>query len=875
LIRHNSILITSIIFLLILNRAFSQENQEPFFEKKIDKEYYIQRAIYTPKIDGILEDSLWKHVVPISDFLQEDPENMAPPTERTEVYLTYDNHSLYVAAQLFDANPSAITRQLASQDDWYGAFDDVSDWFRIEIDSRHDHQTSFAFAVNASGVIYDEMVYNDSDYDSDWNAIWQAEIQVNELGWSIEMEIPFSNFPFYDSHNMEWGMNITRFIERKYETINWVVFPFDVEGVVSKYGHIKNLKNIYPPAKFEFRPYLMTGFTNYSDIKLKNYEFIDTDNNPLKHQLNYKDYLQYNMGIDILYRLQTNSKLAFTINPDFGQVEADPANVNLTAFEPFFKEKRPFFLQDVDIFSTPIDVFYSRRIGANSWASYTEESVDRLTGLTTVDTIYYGTPVVIKGAGKLTGKTESGLSYGLLGAITTQNDSSNFLELMQKGKNSNYIISRLKQDVLEGNSFVGLMTTSSMQDSSHVISMDGMIHLLDNRININTQMLLGNNYKGMYGNISYRPSAPFSGWIDYYMYDKGLDINTLGYLWRDDYKQIKAGLDYESFEPYGNLKNISFSIQGDMEENMEGMDLGKSREFLFDIEFENFYTIGGGFYHIESHFDDRKIIYDIDSKEFGPPIRIPTIFGSHFNFTTDRHQRLWASFYFTSASNARNDIEEGQFVELTYKPNSYISLITSYDRYRLTKQYHWLESLKEVDGWHHIFSDLNRQIDTWTFRAMGNINRKLSLHGYLEIFSNYDIYNSYSEFSSVSNEYEETSYISGIPSQPLDPWSGMPVYSTNISNLEGENAISYVDPNLYLGYYSKYTSMILNGIVKWNYMKGSNIYFVLSFNKSINGSPFRSMSELSDFLSFNSQQPWVEVLRDYTFMIKVDYWFEK
>ena len=103
----------------------------------------------------------------------------------------------------------------------------------------------------------------------------------------------------------------------------------------------------------------------------------------------------------------------------------------------------------------------------------------------------------------------------------------------------------------------------------------------------------------------------------------------------------------------------------------------------------------------------------------------------------------------------------------------------------------------------------------------------------------------------------------------------MPVYSTNITNLEGANATSYVDPNLYAGYYPKYTSMIFNGIIKWNYMKGSNIYFVLSFNKSINGTPFRSINDFSDFLSFNSQKPWVEVLRDYTFMVKIDYWFEK
>ena len=238
------------------------------FSKKSDKIYYIQSVSDAPKIDGILNEPFWSSLIPITDFVQEEPDNMDVPTEKTEVYLTYDNEALYIGARLYDSEPSKIVRQLAPRDDWYGAFDEMADWFSIDLDSRHDHQTGFSFAVNASGVISDEMVFHDSEYDSDWNAIWQAEVQSNDQGWSLEMEIPFSNLSFYAGDELSWGLNITRFIQRKYETVTWVAFPLDVGGVVSKYGHLTGLTGIFPPAKFEFRPYSMAGVTNYSDIHL-------------------------------------------------------------------------------------------------------------------------------------------------------------------------------------------------------------------------------------------------------------------------------------------------------------------------------------------------------------------------------------------------------------------------------------------------------------------------------------------------------------------------------------------------------------------------------------------------------------------------------
>jgi len=858
------------LFLLILfiGGVLSQTDQEPFATEKEGKVYYVQAISDAPKIDGVLDDAVWTSILPITDFIQEEPDNMAMPTESTEVYITYDEQGIYIAARLYDSEPLNIARQLAPRDDWYGAFDEQADWFSIDLDSRHDHQTGFSFAVNASGVMSDEMIYNDENYDTDWNAIWEAEALITDFGWVVEMEIPFSNLPFYAGNELTWGLNITRFIQRKYETVTWVAFPLDVEGVVSKYGHLSGLTGIYPPAKFEFRPYSMAAVTNYSDILLTDYE------SPTSWKTNYIPISFYNLGLDLQYRINTNSKLTFALNPDFGQVESDPADVNLTAYETYFPEKRPFFMADVDIFETPIEIFYSRRIGEKAWGAGMTiyEETDRQDN----DTLYYDIPEIIIGAGKLTGKTESGLSYGLLGVVTTLDDSSRWEDLMTKGKNRHYFVTRIKQDLFEGNSFVGLMTTSSLADSTYTLSIDGKTNLLENQLGIDGQIIMtSEEYKGIYGNISYYPSGFLSGWIDYYYYDKDIDLNDLGYLWRDDYKQSKLGIKFQTLEPWNNIRNASIILEGDMEKNTDGLDLGKTIEFSYDIQLDNFWSAGGGLYKIMKHYDDRKIVLDYEQNAFGPPIFIPEVKGAHFNIATDKHRKLWGLLSFTWASNTRDDIERGQYAELMYKPNSHLSLSTSYDRYRLVKQYHWLESFYEDkdNTYHHIFSDLHRSIDILTFRISRNISRKLIVQGYLEIYSNHDMFdkNSYSEYFTNQDLYDDrTSYILG-ESPWIENGEAMPVYTQDIDKLD----LSYLDPNLYNGLYPKFSSMVFNGIIKWNYTKGANIYFIYSSNKSVNGTQFNGINGLSDFLQFNGKKSWVELLRDQTFMIKIDYWFEK
>ena len=204
-----------ILFLICTTQIFTQGTNEPFAEGKTNKSYMITLVSSPPLVDGSIDEAVWVGVPIISDFIQDEPNNMADPSERTEVKLVHDEHAIYVSARMFDTEPDKIVKRLAQRDDWPGGFDDVSDWFSIDFDSRHDHQTAYVMVVNASGVKLDAMVFDDRDYDSDWNAVWDAEVNIDAQGWTVEMRIPFSMLRFTLSNGMVWGFNMARFIDRK------------------------------------------------------------------------------------------------------------------------------------------------------------------------------------------------------------------------------------------------------------------------------------------------------------------------------------------------------------------------------------------------------------------------------------------------------------------------------------------------------------------------------------------------------------------------------------------------------------------------------------------------------------------------------------
>ena len=204
-----------------------------------NKSYRISKVSSPPIIDGLLEDAAWEGVPIISDFIQDEPFNMAAPTANNEVKIVYDGESIYVGARLLDASPDEITKHMARRDGWRKVM--MSDWFSIEIDSHHDHQTAFEFLVNSTGVQFDDMIFDDSYRNTEWNAVWESEVSFDKNGWNVEMRIPFSFLRFSNDIEMVMGIDLNRYIQRKNELMSWVVFPRAQAGIVSNFGHLEGI----------------------------------------------------------------------------------------------------------------------------------------------------------------------------------------------------------------------------------------------------------------------------------------------------------------------------------------------------------------------------------------------------------------------------------------------------------------------------------------------------------------------------------------------------------------------------------------------------------------------------------------------------------
>src|SRR2546425_6797210 len=413
------------------------------------------RVDHAPVIDGRLDDAVWALATPVTQFLQTDPDEGKPVSEATEVRVLYDAGALYVGARLFDREPRRIIRRLGRRD-----AQPPSDDFRVLLDSYHDHRTAFRFTVNAAGVKGDILFGDDGDFaDDSWDPVWEAATTVDSLGWTAELRIPFSQLRFSPAREQVWGVRFVRWIQRKNE---FALFPFvgkTESGFVSRFAHLVGLRDIQQPRRLELLPYTVARGT-YDDPAVAR--------NPFDDGSSYFG----GAGLDVKYGVTSNLTRDAAFNPDFGQVEIDPAFVNLTAFEQFLPEHRPFFVEGADIFGfggtggsfssfggTP-QFFYSRRIGRppHGDASSPGQFV-RMPDNTT-----------ILGAAKLSGKTAGGWSVGVLDALTareyavTADTLSGTRAADEVEPLTNYFVGRFKRDYAGGNTSLGLLTTGVNRD---------------------------------------------------------------------------------------------------------------------------------------------------------------------------------------------------------------------------------------------------------------------------------------------------------------------------------------------------------------------------------------------------------------------------
>jgi hypothetical protein len=406
------------------------------------------RMAKPPVIDGRLSEVEWAQGEPITTFRQKDPDEGQPVTERTEVRILVDDGALYVGARMFDRDPSGISRRLSSRDEEADA-----DQFGIVLDPRHDHRTGAVFVISAAGVQRDAALSNDDREDSSWDAVWASAVSVDNDGWTAELRIPFSQLRFTRGANASWGVNLARYIRRRRETSWLELVPKNESGNASRLAHLVGVENAAPSRPIEFVPYTAARS-----------EYVE----PSKPGNPFNDGSQVfgSVGLDVKAGLRGSLTLDATINPDFGQAEVDPAVVNLSAYETFFDEKRRFFIEGSDIFrnfgtggannffgfnTSDPDLFYSRRIGRAPGLSGDGDFVEAPRATT------------ILGAVKLTGKTPSGWSIGLVEAVTSRERARTVTGGVASKADieplSNYMVARVLREF--GRAGAGFLVTST------------------------------------------------------------------------------------------------------------------------------------------------------------------------------------------------------------------------------------------------------------------------------------------------------------------------------------------------------------------------------------------------------------------------------
>lgn len=409
-----------------------------------------ERTPRPPVIDGKLGDQEWAAAPPAGAFIQTRPRAGVPASQDTEVRILFDEKALYVGVRNRDTHPDSIVARLARRDQ-----EVYSDWFTVLIDSYHDRRTAFAFSVNPRGIQRDYVIVNDTEEDAGWDAVWEVATARDREGWTAEYRIPLSQLRFEaGSGQRPWGINFARGLARRDELSYWSPVAPEAAGLVSQFGTLEGFLALSSPRGLELAPYTVARAARTPGDRA----------NPLYQPTD----LGVTLGADLKYRVTSALTLSATLNPDFGQVEADPSEVNLSANESRFEEKRPFFTEGADLFGVGFpEIFYPRRIGATPRGRVSQRAD------------FTDTPpqTTIVGAAKLTGKTAGGWSVGVMDAVTAR-ESGRWADTAAAARGeqvveplANYFTARVLRELRGGSSAVGAILTSVIREDDAAASL--------------------------------------------------------------------------------------------------------------------------------------------------------------------------------------------------------------------------------------------------------------------------------------------------------------------------------------------------------------------------------------------------------------------
>ncbi|HEX6965681.1 MAG TPA: DUF5916 domain-containing protein [Gemmatimonadaceae bacterium] len=843
-----------------------------------------------PVIDGRLDDPAWRTAPVASGFVQQRPDPYAPATERTEARVLYDGQAIYVGMRMYSDHPGGIASAIARRD-----YTGYSDWAQVMFDSHHDRRTAFRFALNPAGVQKDALEYDDGQgEDVSWDAVWEGAAHIDSLGWTAEFRIPLSQLRFSTSDTAQvWGVDFIRDIARLNERDYWSPLPPDGSRMASAFGELAGLSGLHAPRRLEVLPYTLASVTNAPGVA----------GNPFVTQ----NDLGTKLGADVKYGLTSDLTLTGTVNPDFGQVEADPSVVNLTAFETFFPEKRPFFIEGADLFQFgvgfPIGTsdfnfqndqpFYSRRIGRAPQGSVPDSAVRANTPDATT----------ILGAAKLSGKTAHGWTVGVLDAIT-QREMAQYTGSAGEHLDApvepltNYAVARLRKDFRHGESALGGIVTATDRDigstsldflptGAYTAGLDGF-QRFDNGMYQISGSVLGSTVRGSQqaialiqrspGHYYQRPDASYltydstrtllSGYAASAQVGKvggghwrwtlagharspGFDMNDVGFEQSTDWLVEGALLSYLNFQPGRHLRDWN-ALVGEW----SGWSFGGERRstgvfFNGNVDFLNNW---GAFLSVARQFNG----LSTDALRGGPALRTPA--QSQFSLTINTDTRravsgaISSSYSYEGATGMHSTTVSPS---LSVRPSGRVEFSLGPSVAWNANPWQYVTQRSALGDTHYLFGRIDQTTVALTARARYSFTPTLSFEFYGEPFISAG---NYADFMQVANPRAAKfgdRFHTFTPAE-LRYSDSTSSYQVDV-NGDGTSDLAFGNPDFNVKQFRS------TAVLRWEYHPGSTLFVVWQQGRSLvtPTGVFDLGHDASDLLN----APATNVL-----LVKMNYW---
>lgn len=815
-----------------------------------------ERAAAEPVIDGLNADAVWRDAPRTDGFRQWDPIDDADPSFRTEFQVAYDERNLYVYVRAFDPHPDSIMRALSRRD-----VRGPSDQIVVFIDSYNDRRTGFQFAINPDGVKRDYAVYNDAQEDGSWNGVWEVATVVDSLGWAAEYRIPLSQLRYPDADEHAFGFGVFRDIERYKERISWPRFSRNVSGLASQMGTLDGIEGISSSRSLEVTPYTVAqSETRAADAG------------------GFERAQKLTLGADLKLRITPNVTIDATVNPDFGQVEADPAVLNLSAFETFLGERRPFFVEGTGLYrfalncyivvdcSTNEGLFYSRRIGRSPFLrnDYGDASTPTSTPIAT--------------AAKLTGRTGSGLSFGFLDAVTQHVDGASGTTAEPR---TNYAVVSAEQDLRGGEAGIRLTATAvnralddwtrpfahssayatglsvrnrmfggnyevagSFAASRIAGSAEAIARTQANAVHYYQQPgddpVLDPERTSLTGHAEQIKFGKYAGGIvrfetSFVRQSAGFDVNDLGYLRRADQQDWSTWASLRFNTPRGIYRWLQINANHWQIWNTSGTRLATAFNSNAHMGLENNWNVHAGATvdGLGESFCDR-------CTRGGPAVRRSRGIFPWFGVNGDNRRKIVPSMWVNLGYN-----DEGRSRNVRLNPSINMQISTGLQANIGAALTHnenatqWYGNFVDGGVTHYSFAHLDQRTLSMNLRVNYTARPDLTLELYAEPFVSTGTYSNIRELSATpaADEY-------GDRFIPFTPPAGS---STGFN----------------------FSQLRTNAVARWEYMPGSTLFLVWAHGRQ------ESQQMASDRSWSEDYRDLLELHPENTFLVKVAYWFNR